>query len=116
MAILATAKEIRSQYEFTAHARLAREVKVSEDTILSIAQGRAPADLSGDEELVVGYVQELMRNHTVSDATYQAVVGRFGVPGVVELTVLMGHYVMVGQVLAAFAVGPAPGSSQELTP
>ena len=116
VAILATAKEIRSQYEFTAHARLAREVKVSEDTIRSIAEGRAPADLSGDEELVVGYVQELMRNHTVGDATYDAVVSRFGVPGVVELTVLMGHYVMVGQVLAAFAVGPAPGSSQELTP
>jgi 4-carboxymuconolactone decarboxylase len=40
--ILATAREIKSQYEFFAHARLARQAGLSEDTIQAIAHGTAP--------------------------------------------------------------------------
>ena len=47
--IITTAREIRSQYEFSAHARLARQAGVSDDTIEAIANGSAPAGLSGDE-------------------------------------------------------------------
>ena len=112
--ILATAREIKSQYEFTAHARLAREAKVSEDTIRSIAQGTAPQGLSGDEELVVRYTQELLREHKIGDATFNAVKDRFGAQGAVELTGLIGHYLLVGQVLAAFEVELAPGVAPEL--
>ena len=113
--ILATAREIDSQYEFTAHARLAREAGVSEDTIQAIAQRRAPPGLSGREELLVGYAQELLRNHKVSDATFNAARDWLGVRGTIELTVLIGHYLLVGQVLAAFDVELAPGAKPELT-
>jgi len=112
--ILATAREQKSQYEFTAHARLAREAKVSESTIKAIAQGTAPRGLSGDEELVVRYTQELLRNHKLTDATFNAAKARFGVPGAVDLTVLIGHYLLVAQVLAAFDVELAPGATPEL--
>jgi alkylhydroperoxidase family enzyme len=47
--ILATAREIKSQYEFVAHARLARQTGLSEDIIKAIAHGTAPQGLSGDE-------------------------------------------------------------------
>ena len=70
--IIATAREIKSQYEFTAHARLAREAKVSDETIKAIAQGTAPDGLTGDEALLVRYTQELLRNHKISDATFNA--------------------------------------------
>jgi len=112
--IITTAREIKSQYEFTAHARLAREAKVSENTIGAIANGTAPKGLSGDEELVVKYTQELLRNHKISDATFNAVKNRFGVQQTVELTALIGHYLLVGQVLAAFEVELAPGTKPEL--
>lgn len=102
--VIATAREIKSQYEFAAHARLARAAGVSEDTIQGIAKGTAPGGLSGDESLVVSYVQELLRDHKVSAGTFDAVKDRFGVKGTVELTGLIGHYLLVGQVLAAFAV------------
>ena len=49
--IITTAREIDSQYEFYAHARLAREAGTSEDTIQAIANRTAPAGLSGDEEI-----------------------------------------------------------------
>ena len=112
--IITTAREIKSQYEFTAHARLAREENVSEDTIKAIAQGTAPQSLSGDEELLVRFTQQLLRDHKVSNATYNAVKDRFGVQGTVDLTGLIGHYLLVGQVLAVFDVELAPGTTPEL--
>lgn len=112
--IIATAREIRSQYEFVAHARLARQAGVSEDTIQAIARGTAPQGLSGDEEMLVRYVQELLRNHKISDATFNAVRDRFGMQKTLEITVLVGHYLLVGQVLAAFAVDLPAGAKPEI--
>ncbi len=112
--IITTAREIKSQYEFTAHARMAREAKVSDETIKAIAQGTAPQGLSGDEELLVRFTQQLLRDHKVSDANYNAVKDRFGVQGTVDVTGLIGHYLLVAQVLAVFDVELAPGTTPEL--
>src|SRR5262249_54955330 len=43
--IIATAREIKNQYEFYAHARLARQAGLAEDTIQAIARGAAPQGL-----------------------------------------------------------------------
>ena len=112
--ILVTAREIKNQYEFTAHARLARQAGVSEDTIQTIIQGKAPDGLSGDEQILARYAQELLRDHNVSDATYDVVKDRFGVQGTVDVTVLIGHYVLVGLVLSAFRVDLPPDMAPEL--
>ena len=112
--IIATAREIKSQYEFAAHARLARQAGVSESTIKAVADGSAPAGLSGDEQLVVRYTQQLLRDHKVNDATFNAVQERFGIQGALNMTVLIGHYLLVGQVLAAFEVELAPDMTPEL--
>ena len=112
--IITTAREIKSQYEFTAHARLAREAKVSDETIKAIAQGTAPQGLTGDEELLVRFTQQLLRDHKGTDATYNAVKDRFGGQGTVDVTGLIGHYLLVGQVLAVFEVELAAGITPEL--
>ena len=113
--IITAAREIKSQYEFTAHARLAREAGVSEDTIQAIAQGRAPQALSDDEELLARYTIELIRDRKIGDATFNAVKNKYGNSGVVEVTVLIGHYLLVNQVLTAFEVQLAPGTTPELS-
>ena len=112
--ICATAREIKSQYEYVAHARLARAEGVSDATLDSIANGTAPAGLSGDEEALVKYTQELLRNHKISDATYEAVLDRWGVRGAVDVTGLIGHYLLVGQFLAAFEVDVDPAETAKL--
>ena len=114
VAILATAREIRAQYEFSAHADPAREAGVSEEAVRAIAQGTAPQGLSGDQELVVRYVQELLRDRKVSDTTFDAVRDLLGVKGTVELTALIGHYMVISQVLTAFEVELGPGMKAEL--
>jgi 4-carboxymuconolactone decarboxylase len=112
--IIATAREINSQYEFYAHARLARQAGVSEDTIQAIARGTAPQGLSGDEERLVRFVHELLRNHKISDATFDAVRDRFGMQKTLEITALIGHYLLVGQILAAFEVDLPAGAKPEI--
>jgi 4-carboxymuconolactone decarboxylase len=112
--ILATAREINSQYQFYAHARLARQAGLSEDTIQAIAHGTAPQGLSGDEERLVRYVQELLRHYKVSEATFNAVRDRFGIQKTLEITALVGHYLLVGQILAAFEVELPEGAKPEI--
>ena len=112
--IIATAKEMHSQYEFSAHARLARTAGVSDETIKAIATGTAPAGLNGDEALLVGYVHELLRDHKVTDATYKALVDRFGEQDTLHLAVLVGHYLLVAQVLMTVDVEPGEGMVAEI--
>ncbi|MEE2881897.1 MAG: carboxymuconolactone decarboxylase family protein [Chloroflexota bacterium] len=112
--IITTAREIRSQYEFSAHARLARQAGVSDETIKAIANGSAPAGLSGDEELLVKYVKELVQNHKISDQTFNAVKDKFGTQRTVEITGLVGHYLLVGQILLAFEVDLPDGIEPEI--
>ncbi len=112
--IITTAREIRSQYEFSAHARLARQAGVSDDTIKAIANGSAPAGLSGDEELLVKYVKELVQNHKISDQTFNSVKDKFGTQRTVEITGLVGHYLLVGQILLAFEVDLPDGVEPEI--
>lgn len=112
--IITAAAHIKSQYEFAAHARLAREAGVSENTIKIIAEGRAPQGLSGDEEILVRYALELLQDRKISDGTFNAIKNKWGDRGVVDLTVLIGHYLLVAQILAAFDVELAPGMTAEL--
>jgi 4-carboxymuconolactone decarboxylase len=112
--IITAAREIDSQYEFTAHASLAREAGVSEDTIRAIAQGKAPQGLADDEAMLVRYTVELLRDRKISDATFNAIKNKYGTRGVVDITALIGHYLLVGQILAAFEVELAPGVTPEL--
>ena len=112
--IITAAREIQSQYEFAAHARLARQAGVSDATIKAIADGTAPAGLSGDEEMLVRYVKELVQNHKISDATFNAVRDKFGTQRTVEITGLIGHYLLVGQILLAFEVELPEGVNPEL--
>ena len=112
--IIATAKEMHSQYEFSAHAKLARTAGVSDETIKSISTGTAPGDLLGDEALLVGYVHELLRDHKVKDVTYKALVDRFGEQDTLHLAVLVGHYLLVAQVLMTVDVELGEGMVAEI--
>ncbi len=70
--------------------------------------------LSGDEEMLVRYVKELVQNHKISDSTFNAVRDKFGTQRTVEITGLIGHYLLVGQILLAFEVELPEGVSPEI--
>ena len=111
VAICATAASLRAQYEWFAHARIAREAGVADVTLETIRQGNAPSDLGedtpADEALAYAFTEELLRTKRVSDATYASAVEAFGEEGVVELVGAAGYYTLVGLTLNMAAV-PLP--------
>ena len=108
LAILATARANGSQYEFTHHVDLARQAGVREEAIVALRQGAAPEALESEESLAVRYVQELLHDRKISDATYIAAQERFGLKALVNLTVLVGYYTMLAYVMHALEVELEP--------
>ena len=102
--ILATAHEISSTYQFEAHTPLAIAAGVAKETVKLLASGAAPDGLPLTQVAAVHYTRQLLRDKAVDDATFGAAMDRLGLQGVLELTGLVGHYVLVGLVLAAFQV------------
>jgi 4-carboxymuconolactone decarboxylase len=99
MAILITGRFWGAQYEFWAHSRLAREAGLGAAIIDAIAEGRRPAPMSADERIVYDFCSELFRDKAVADATFKAVVERFGEQGVIDLIAASGYYSIVSMVL-----------------
>jgi len=52
-------------------------------------------------------VRQLAQKNAVGAALFDRLQGRHGVPWLVELTCLIGHYGIVASILNAFEVAPA---------
>ena len=114
MVILATAREMSSQYEFQAHARLARQAGVPDDTIRSLALGEDPVGVSDEERVALSYSRELLQRGRISGPTFEAALERFEPRGVAELSVVVGHYIIIALFLASLEVELEPGAVPEL--
>jgi len=98
-AILMTARQWGQNYEWNAHYPLAIDEGFSAEMAQAIAEGRRPDGMLEDEEILYDFILELQRNHSVSDATYDRAVERFGEQGVVETVSLVGYYTMISMIL-----------------
>ncbi|WP_019139851.1 carboxymuconolactone decarboxylase family protein [Noviherbaspirillum massiliense] len=113
LAICIVARETHNQFEWQTHAPLAIKAGVPPDAIDALAAGRHPRSLEGDEACIFDFVNELMRRHGVSDETYADAASRFGEAGTVELTALVGYFVMVCWIMN---VARTPGPSEAKAP
>src|SRR5215471_14839996 len=67
--------------------------------------------LESEQACVVDFVKELMSRHGVCDQTYVEVVSHLGEAGVVELTALVGYFVMVCWIMNVARTPGAVGSN-----
>ena len=114
-AILVTARQWGAQYEWFAHHRLALKAGLNPAIAEDLAQGRRPNGMDADETAIYNFSQEMHTTHQVSDATYKAVVDRFGEQGVVDLIAVNGYYVMVSMILNVDRT-PLPGGAKPPLP
>ena len=114
-AILITARQWGAQYEWFAHHRLALKAGLNPAVAEDLAQGRRPAGMQDDETAVYNFSQEMHTTHAVSDASYKAVLDRFGEQGVVDLIAVNGYYVMVSMILNVDRT-PMPGGAKPPLP
>jgi 4-carboxymuconolactone decarboxylase len=106
-AILVTARQWKSQYEWAAHAPIAEQKGVRPDTIRDLRAGRTPNKAPADERAIYAFIKELYRDKRVSDATYHKVNALLGHRGTVELVGLLGYYALVAMTLDVFRM-PVP--------
>lgn len=109
--ILVTARYWTAQFEWHAHARLARQAGVTQEVIDAIAERRSPAFFDPDEQLVYDFCTTFYRDHAVNDALFDKVKERFGERGLVDLIGLIGYYAFASVTLNVFEVPVPPGAA-----
>lgn len=114
--ILMTARQWGQSYEWSVHYPLAIDEGVSPMMAQAIAEGRRPEGMVVEERILYDLFMELQRNHSISDATYERAVERFGEQGVVETVSLIGYYTMLAMLLNTARTPVPPGDAPALEP
>lgn len=91
----AVARHAGNQFEWLAHAQAAIKAGASAQTVESLRLGARPLGLPADEECALDFTRELLQTQGVSEPTWQRSLAQFGEKGAVELTALIGYFVMV---------------------
>lgn len=113
LAICVAARHVGNQFEWHLHAPVAVQAGVDAQAIEALRQGARPAALEGADSVTYDFATELLHTHGCSDPTYARAVQAFGEAGVVELSTLLGYFVMVSWLMnvahtpAQKAGGPA---------
>ncbi len=116
LAILVAARFWSAQFEWHAHARIAREEGLDDSAIAAIAEGTPPVLASPEETIVYTFCRELHEAHAIGDETFAKAVAVLGREAVIELTMLAGYYTAVSMILNTFEVPPPDGVTPPLQP
>jgi 4-carboxymuconolactone decarboxylase len=115
LAILITAREWTSQYEWYAHHALAMKAGLDPKIAEDVAAGKRPAAMKEDEAAVYDFCIQLHRNKKVDDAAFNRAKALFGEQGVIDLIGVSGYYVAVSMTLNVAEV-PVPDGTVPLKP
>jgi 4-carboxymuconolactone decarboxylase len=111
LAILVIGAHWRADYEWFAHAPIARAQGHPEAVIVAIAAGKAPDFETPLDGEVYDFVHEILTAHRVSDQTFARVEASLGKIGALDLVSLVGYYSLLAMVLNTFQV-PVPDPAQ----
>jgi 4-carboxymuconolactone decarboxylase len=101
VAILATAREMDSQFEWVAHEPEALKEGVPQSVIDVIKFRKSTAGLDETDATVIELGRALWREHKVSSELFSKVKALFGPNKLVDLVLLMGNYAGTAALLAA---------------
>ena len=101
LAILVIAREMRSQFEWTMHEPVAREVGLESAAIEVVRDNQSPQNLTERNALIIRFGRELVREPKLSSETFSQVAQAFGEEELVTLTLLMGNYMRTALLLRA---------------
>ncbi len=110
VAIITVGARWKAEFEWWAHARMAREHGVADVVVGAIGRGEDPPFEADDERTVYTVARQLTETGRIDQATYDAARQHFGDTGVVELVSLCGYYTLVSFLLGGFAVPLPPGA------
>jgi 4-carboxymuconolactone decarboxylase len=100
IAILATAREMDSQFEWVAHEPEALKEGVAQQVIDVIKFRRSTEGLAEQDALVIELARQLWRDHKVAPETFAKLNTHYGPRMLINLVVLMGTYANTAAMLA----------------
>ena len=102
IAILTTAREFDSQFEWAAHEPEGLKEGVPPNVIDVIKHSKALDGLDPKDAIMIQFGRELWRNHKVTPATFAKAKETFGPKMLVDIVMFMGNYASTAGILAAF--------------
>ena len=101
LSALVASREFDQQYEWSGHEPAAVRAGVEPRVIEAVKFNRDVAGLPEKDATVIRLGRALLRDHTVSSELWARTVEQFGRQGAVEITTIIGDYVMAGLMLTA---------------
>jgi 4-carboxymuconolactone decarboxylase len=107
IAIITIGARWQAEFEWWAHAPMAREHGVADAVVDAIGRGEDPPFEVDDERAVYAVARQLGYTGRLDQETYEAAHQFLGHAGMVELVSLCGYYTLISFLLNAFVV-PLP--------
>jgi 4-carboxymuconolactone decarboxylase len=111
IAIITVGARWQAEFEWWAHAPMAREHGVAGAVVDAIGRGEDPPFEADDEGAVYAVARELGQSGRLDQETYDAAHRFLGDAGMVELVSLCGYYTLISYLLNAFTVPLPPGAT-----
>jgi len=111
VAIITAGAAWKAEFEWWAHARMARKHGVPDAVVNAIGRGVDPPFEAADERTVYTVVRQLTGTGQVDQEAYDAAQRLLGDAGLVELVSLCGYYTLISFLLNAFTVPLPPGAT-----
>jgi 4-carboxymuconolactone decarboxylase len=113
VAIITVAARWKAEFEWWAHARMARDHGVPGAAVDAIGRGEEPAFDDDDQDAVYQVARRLAHHGRLDEATYTAAQSLLGDAGMVELVSLCGYYTLISYQLNAFQVALPAGEDRQ---
>jgi alkylhydroperoxidase family enzyme len=108
LVILRTAYRFDGRYEWAQHIELAEQTGVSRQEVTALGGDLATAPWSPLERAALEAVDETASLGAVGDATWSALAGELDEGELIELLMLIGHYLMLTTVLRSLQLPLEP--------
>jgi 4-carboxymuconolactone decarboxylase len=109
LAAMTVAREFEAMYVWGAQTGSARRQNVPETTIAAIRDNRSDG-VPAEDLQIIDFTRALLRRHRVDDATFAAMLARFGADQLIQLTSAIGYYAMLSMTVNACEMEPAAGA------
>jgi 4-carboxymuconolactone decarboxylase len=107
LAILQVAHLVNSPYEWVQHVVITREVGGSDAQIKAIEHDReADESLTEEQQAMLSFAREVIVDGAASEAAAKDMAARVGERGVVELLLVIGHYMAIARLIATTGLEP----------
>jgi alkylhydroperoxidase family enzyme len=109
LAILQVAHLVGSPYEWVQHVLIARSVGASDAQIEAIERDAdTDPSFSEDEAQLLRFARAVIVQGSAGDEAVADLSARIGVRGVIELLLVIGHYMAIARLIATTGLEPEP--------